>query len=92
MSLAELKRIESERVIGTYARAPVQFVRGQGTRLWDSDGQEYLDFMCGISVTNVGHCHPLVVEAVTEQVGRLTHVSNLYYTEPSMLLAERLSR
>jgi acetylornithine/N-succinyldiaminopimelate aminotransferase len=91
MSLAELKRIESERVIGSYARQPVQFVRGLGTRLWDSEGHEYLDFLCGISVTNVGHCHPLVVEAVREQIGRLTHVSNLFYTEQSMLLAEHLS-
>jgi predicted acetylornithine/succinylornithine family transaminase len=92
MSLSELQRIERERVIGSYARQPVQFVRGQGTRLWDSDGREYLDFLCGISVTNVGHCHPRVVQAVREQMERLTHVSNLYYTEPSMLLAERLSR
>jgi acetylornithine/N-succinyldiaminopimelate aminotransferase len=92
MSLAELKRIESERVIGTYARQSVEFVRGEGTRLWDADGHEYLDLLCGISVTNVGHCHPLVVAAVREQVARLTHVSNLYYTEPSMRLAERLSR
>ncbi len=79
-------------MIPSYARAPVQFVRGEGPWLWDEDGDEYLDFLCGISVTNIGHCHPRVVAAVREQVGRLMHVSNLFYTEPSMRLAERLSR
>jgi acetylornithine/N-succinyldiaminopimelate aminotransferase len=90
-SLSELQALEREHVIGSYARLPVQFVRGQGTRLWDGDGNEYLDFLCGISVTNIGHCHPRVVAAVHEQVGRLMHVSNLFYTEPAMRLAERLT-
>src|SRR5581483_1671641 len=74
-----------------YSRFPVHFVRGSGCRLWDSDGNEYLDFLAGISVLNVGHCHPGVVEAVREQVDRLTHVSNLFYTEPALRLCERLS-
>ena len=91
MSLAELQRIEAERVIGTYARLPVEFVRGEGSRLWDAEGNEYLDFLCGISVTSLGHCHPRVVEAVREQAASLMHVSNLFYTEPAMRLAERLS-
>ena len=75
----------------TYRRAPVEFVRGEGARLWDSEGREYLDFLAGISVCSVGHCHPAVVEAVREQAGRLMHVSNLFYTEPMVRLAERLS-
>ena len=79
-------------MIPSYARMPVEFVRGEGARLWDVEGNEYLDFLCGISVTNLGHCHPRVVEAVREQVGRLMHVSNLFYTEPAMRLAERLSQ
>ena len=91
MSLAELQALESSSVIGSYARLPVEFVRGQGAWLWDADGNEYLDFLCGISVTSLGHCHPRVVAAVRDQVGRLMHVSNLFYTEPAMLLAERLS-
>jgi predicted acetylornithine/succinylornithine family transaminase len=74
----------------TYPRAPVQFVRGEGARLWDSDGKEYLDFLAGISVCSVGHCHPAVVEAVREQVGTLTHTSNLYLTENGVSLAQRL--
>jgi len=91
VSLAELQRIESERVVGSYARMPVEFVRGEGARLWDEEGNEYLDFLCGISVTNLGHCHPQIVAAVREQAGRLMHTSNLFYTEPGMRLAERLS-
>jgi acetylornithine/N-succinyldiaminopimelate aminotransferase len=91
LSLVELQAIESERVIGSYARLPVEFVRGEGSRLWDGDGNEYLDFLCGISVTSLGHCHPEIVAAVREQAGTLMHTSNLFYTEPAMRLAERLS-
>jgi predicted acetylornithine/succinylornithine family transaminase len=91
MSLAELQAIEAAHVIPSYARMPVEMVRGAGTRLWDADGNEYLDFLSGISVLNVGHCHPAVVDAVREQVGTLTHVTNLFYTEPAMRLAGRLA-
>jgi predicted acetylornithine/succinylornithine family transaminase len=91
MSLAELQALERSSVIPSYARQPVEFVRGEGSRLWDEEGNEYIDLLCGISVTNLGHCHPRVVAAVREQVGQLMHVSNLFYTEPAMRLAERLS-
>jgi acetylornithine/N-succinyldiaminopimelate aminotransferase len=91
MSLAELQAIESAHVIPSYARMPVELVRGAGTRLWDADGNEYLDFLAGISVLNVGHCHPAVVAAVREQAGTLTHATNLFYTEPAMRLAQRLA-
>jgi predicted acetylornithine/succinylornithine family transaminase len=74
-----------------YARYPVEFVRGEGARLWDSDGLEYLDFLAGISVSSVGHCHPAVVAAIREQAGKLLHVGNLYYTEPMSALAQRLA-
>src|ERR1700731_3379019 len=90
VTLAELQALERSSVIPSYARAPVEFVRGAGTRLWDDEGNEYLDFLCGISVTNLGHCHPRVVQAVREQAGRLMHASNLFYTEPAMRLAARL--
>jgi len=92
MSLAELQELERTSVVPSYARLPVEFVRGAGARLWDADGNEYLDFLCGIGVTNLGHCHPRVVEAVREQVGQLMHVSNLFYTAPAMRLAQRLSQ
>jgi predicted acetylornithine/succinylornithine family transaminase len=78
-------------LIPNYARFPVEFVRGEGVRLWDSDGVEYLDFLCGISVSSVGHCHPAVVAAIAEQSARLIHVGNLYYTEPMSRLAARLA-
>ena len=86
MTLADLQRIESERMIGSYARLPVEFVRGEGPLLWDEEGNEYLDFLCGISVTSLGHCHPAVVAAVREQAATLMHVSNLFYSEPAMRL------
>ncbi|MGH2853467.1 MAG: aminotransferase class III-fold pyridoxal phosphate-dependent enzyme, partial [Solirubrobacteraceae bacterium] len=76
----DLQAVEAASAMRTYARFPVEFVRGAGARLWDAEGNEYLDLLCGISVTNVGHCHPLVVEAVRAQAGRLLHAGNLYYT------------
>ena len=91
MSVAELQALEREWVMPTYARLPVEWVRGEGTRLWDADGEEYLDFLAGISVAQVGHCHPGVVEAIREQAGRLLHAPNLYYTAGAMRLAERLA-
>jgi acetylornithine/N-succinyldiaminopimelate aminotransferase len=74
----------------TYARKPVMFVSGSGMRLTDDDGREYLDFVSGIGAVNLGHSHPAVVEAVREQVGRLTHVSNLFYVEHRDELAQDL--
>jgi acetylornithine/N-succinyldiaminopimelate aminotransferase len=91
-TLAELQDLERRYAIGTYARNPVQFVRGEGVRLWDADGHEYLDFLAGISVLNVGHCHPRVVAAVRDQAGRLTHATNLYYTEAALRLSAELAR
>jgi len=91
VSLADLQRVEAQAVMGTYARNPVEFVRGEGTRLWDGDGNEYLDFLAGISVVQIGHCHPALVNAICEQAARLIHVGNLFYTGPGIRLAERLS-
>jgi acetylornithine/N-succinyldiaminopimelate aminotransferase len=91
VALAQLQDLERDAVMATYVRNPVEFVRGEGTRLWDDEGNEYLDFLTGISVAQLGHCHPRVVEAVREQAGRLMHVGNLFYTEPGMLLAKRLA-
>jgi len=91
VTLAELQALERDHVMATYARHPVAFVRGEGTRLWDADGNEYLDFLSGISVTQIGHCHPALVEAIAAQAGRLIHVGNLYYTEPGIRLAARLA-
>ncbi|HEX2015177.1 MAG TPA: acetylornithine/succinylornithine family transaminase [Solirubrobacteraceae bacterium] len=91
MSAAELQALEREHAQATYARLPVQFVRGEGVYLYDDEGHEYLDMLCGVGVTSIGHCHPAVVQAVREQCGRLMHTSNLFYTEPALRLAARLA-
>jgi acetylornithine/N-succinyldiaminopimelate aminotransferase len=91
VALAELQSLERDALMNTYARNPVEFVRGEGTRLWDAEGNEYLDFLTGISVAQLGHSHPAVVEAVRDQAGRLMHVGNLFYTEPGLRLAKRLA-
>jgi acetylornithine aminotransferase/acetylornithine/N-succinyldiaminopimelate aminotransferase len=77
--------------IGTYSRFPAAMVRGEGCRLWDADGREYIDFLSGIAVCSLGHCHPAVTEAVCSQAGKLMHVSNLFYTAPQIELAEMLT-
>lgn len=74
----------------TYARKPVMFVRGSGMHLYDDEGREYLDFTSGIGVVNIGHAHPAVAAAVSAQMERLVHVSNLFYVEHRAELAERL--
>jgi predicted acetylornithine/succinylornithine family transaminase len=91
MSLEQLQALEREHVVPAYARAPVQFVRGEGARLWDADGVEYLDFQSGLAVTSLGHGHPAVVAAISAQAARLIHVGNLFYTQPGMRLAQRLA-
>jgi acetylornithine/N-succinyldiaminopimelate aminotransferase len=92
MSLTELQSLERDYLMPTYGRNPVEFVRGEGTKLWDADGNEYLDFLAGISVVQIGHCHPALVDAITRQAQTLMHVGNLFYTEPQLRLAERLSK
>lgn len=79
-------------VIPTYARFDLRLARGAGTEVWDEAGKRYLDFGAGIAVTSIGHCHPRVVRMMQEQIGTLVHTSNLYYTRPQALLAERLVR
>ena len=81
----------SEHIIPTYVRWPVTFVEGRGCTLTDSDGSEYLDLIGGLAVASVGHSHPSVTAAITEQASKLIHVSNLYRTEPQEKLASRLA-
>ena len=83
-----VKRIEAN-VMPTYAPKQL-FVRGEGCRLWDSDGEEYLDFTSGIAVCNLGHCHPRVTAAITGQARTLVHVSNIYMNALAPALAEKL--
>lgn len=77
-------------LMNTYARQPVLFYKGRGTRLYDPDGREYLDFVSGVAVNNLGHCHPNVTVAFQKQAQRLVHISNLYYNEPQIRLARTL--
>ncbi|MBK5220677.1 MAG: acetylornithine/succinylornithine family transaminase [Thermoleophilia bacterium] len=91
LGLEQTRALEERYLMRTYKRGAVDFVRGEGALLWDADGNEYLDFLTGISVCSIGHCHPAVVAAVQEQSARLMHVSNLFYTEPMARLAQRLS-
>lgn len=87
----EQLRARADRVfIGTYARYPAAMVKGQGCLLLDAEGREYLDFLSGIAVCSLGHCHPAVTEAICRQAAELVHVSNLYYTRPQTELAELL--
>lgn len=90
MTYDELVAAENAYHMHTYGRQPVAFARGEGAVLWDVDGREYLDFLAGIAVMSVGHSHPRVVEAARRQMGQLQHVSNLFYTEPQVRLAQRL--
>ncbi|MFA9445591.1 acetylornithine transaminase [Egicoccus sp. AB-alg6-2] len=82
----------AQHVMPTYPTPKAAFVRGKGTALFDADGNVYLDFLCGLGVTNLGHAHPAVTAAVTHQVGTLVHTSNLFVSEPAVALAERLAR
>jgi acetylornithine/N-succinyldiaminopimelate aminotransferase len=77
-------------MMGNYGTPPVGLVRGEGARVWDDDGREYLDLVGGIAVNALGHAHPAVVEAVSRQVATLGHTSNLAMHEPGLRLAERL--
>ena len=79
-------------IMETYLRWPVEFVEGRGCTLFDADGTPYLDLTSGIAVASVGHAHPKIAEAIADQARRLVHVSNLYGTQPQVVLAERLAR
>ena len=91
-SQTSTRELYDRHVIPTYGRFDLRLARGSGCEVWDEDGKRYLDFGAGIAVTSIGHAHPRVVRALQEQVGTLVHTSNLYYTRPQALLAERLTR
>ena len=82
--------VENKYYAQTVRRQPVVLVRGQGTRAWDADGKEYLDFVAGWAVNNLGHCHPAVTQAIAEQANTLLQTSNQFYTVPQLLLAQML--
>ncbi|MFD6421135.1 acetylornithine transaminase [Streptomyces sp. NPDC060198] len=90
MTNAELGQRWSDSLMDNYGTPQIPLVRGEGARVWDADGKEYLDFVGGIAVNALGHAHPAVVEAVSTQIASLGHVSNLFIAEPPVALAERL--
>jgi len=89
-SLESAIELDARTIMHTYARKPVLFVRGDGMRLYDDSGAEYLDFVSGIGAVNLGHAHPAVTSALAEQAAKLTHVSNLFYVEHRAELAEEV--
>jgi len=90
LTTLEIKEMANKYLINNYGERMIALVRGEGAYVWDADGKKYLDFVAGIATNNVGHCHPNVVKAITEQAKTLIHVSNLYYIEPQVKLAKRL--
>jgi len=90
MTNLEIKQLASRYIINTYGEREIAIVRGEGCYVWDADGNRYLDFLAGIAVNSLGHCHPRVVEAIKKQAETLLHCSNLYYIEPQARLAQLL--
>ncbi len=90
MTTAEIKAMATEYIINTYGDRNLAFVKGEGPYLWDADGKKYLDFLGGLAVNGLGHCHPKVVAAIREQAGKLLHTSNLYYIQAQAELAKLL--
>ncbi len=90
MSMNDVIERSNKVFMNTYSRFPTVITEGTGCRLKDAEGKEYLDFLAGIAVCSLGHCHPAITEAVCKQAARLVHVSNLFYTEPQTELSELL--
>ena len=88
---AEIKRLDGDYLLPVYARLPVTLVRGQGVKVWDANGKEYLDFLAGIATNALGHCHPKMVAAIQEQAATLIHTAGYYFTAPVAKLAEKLT-
>ena len=83
--------LTDQHIMHTYARQPIVLARGEGTYIWDLSEKKYLDFLTGISVMNLGHRVPQVLKKIEEQISQLFHCSNIYYTVPAALLAEKLT-
>jgi predicted acetylornithine/succinylornithine family transaminase len=92
MKNRDIAALTDKYVARTYARTPIALVKGKGVKVWDADGKEYLDFLAGIAVNSLGHCHPAIVRAIRSQSQRLLHVSNLYHIQPQAELARELCR
>jgi len=89
---AEIKRLDADYLLPVYARLPITLVRGQGVKVWDADGKEYIDFLAGIAVNALGHCHPKMVQAIQEQAATLIHTAGYFFTAPVAKLAQKLTQ
>ena len=87
----KIAHLTKKYIAQTYGRYPIALVRGNGTKVWDKNNKQYLDFVSGLAVNNLGHCHPAIVSAIKKQAGTLLHVSNLYHIDPQSQLAEQLT-
>jgi len=85
-------KLTKKYLTANYGRFPIALVKGKGTKVWDRSGNEYIDFVSGVAVNNLGHCHPKVVQAIRKQAGELLQVSNLFHIEPQSHLAEKLTK
>ncbi len=90
MTFEELKNLDGQYVLQTYGRNPIAIDHGTNATLYDLDGREYIDFAAGIGVLSIGTAHPAWQKAVADQAAKLGHISNLYYSEPYVRLAEKL--
>jgi acetylornithine/succinyldiaminopimelate/putrescine aminotransferase len=90
MTQTDIVELEHRYLMGTFRRVPLALVEGRGATVRDREGRQYLDLVAGLAVNALGHAHPAVAGALADQAGRLVHTSNLYYTEPQVLLAQRL--
>jgi acetylornithine/N-succinyldiaminopimelate aminotransferase len=89
---SDIVKLTKQHVASTYGRFAIALTRGKGTKVWDASGKQYIDFVAGIAVDNLGHCHPAVVSAIRKQAGKLLHVSNLFHIESQSLLARELTK
>jgi predicted acetylornithine/succinylornithine family transaminase len=92
MSNDSLVKIGQETIMKNVGRLPLVLTRGEGSRVWDADGKEYIDFLMGISVNNFGHCNPGITVALTSQAEKILHVSNYFYLEEQILVARELTK
>jgi len=92
MNEKKIMALADQHIMNTYRRSPIALVKGEGAKLWDASGREYLDFVAGIAVCSLGHSHPKVVKAIKKQAKELMHVSNLYYTKPQGEVAALLTK
>jgi len=89
-SNASLTKLDQKNYLQTFKRYPIAFERGKGSKLWDVEGKEYIDALAGIAVCNLGHCHPVVTEAIRKQAGELVHISNFFVSKPQVHLSKKL--